>query len=126
MSHYSLREEDAQRYTDEIRSIAGVVASALVTCDGLVLGKYSREGTTLSSSLFAATCAAALASADAACGSVGIKEPSMVIVAAADSTILIVSAGGAVLIAAVIDKSGDLSTVQGQLLDIVTRIGGEV
>jgi len=71
-------------------------------------------------------CATVLASAEAACGSVRIENPSLVTIAAADSTILIVSAGEAALIAAVIDKSADISTVQRQLLDIATGIGGEV
>lgn len=124
MSHYSLRGEDARSYIDEIRSIAGVAASALVSCEGVVLGKYSREGN-LSSPLFATMCATVLASAEAACGSVRIQNPSMVTIAATDSAILIVSAGEAALIAAVIDKSAELSTVQRQLLDIATRIGGE-
>jgi len=125
MSHYSIMEMDVQRYINEIRSIIGVVACAFVSREGLVLGKYSREGTP-SPSLFAAMCATVLASAEAACGSVRIENPSLVTIAAADSTILIVSAGEAALIAAVIDKSADISTVQRQLLDIATGIGGEV
>lgn len=125
MNHYSLLEEDTQRYVNEIRSIAGVVACALVSSEGLILGKYSRESG-LSSPLFAAMCATVLASAEAACGSVRIQKPSMVTVTATDSTILIVSAGEAALITAVIDKSADLSTVQRQLSDMATRIGGEV
>ncbi|MCK9318717.1 MAG: roadblock/LC7 domain-containing protein [Methanoculleus sp.] len=123
MNNYPLMEEDARRYVNEIRSIPGVVACALVSCEGVVLCKYSREGS-LSSPLFAAMCATVLASAEAACGSVRIQRPSMVTIAASDSAILIVSAEEAALIAAVIDKSADLSTVQRQLSDIAIRIGG--
>ncbi|MCM2465298.1 roadblock/LC7 domain-containing protein [Methanoculleus oceani] len=117
-------EENAPRYVDEIRSVAGVAACALVSDEGRIMGKYFREGN-LSSSLFAAMCATVLASAEAACGSANIERPSMVTISAADATILIVSAGETALITAVIEKSADLSTVQRQLLDIAVRIGEE-
>ena len=85
------------------------------------MGKYFRESGL--SSLFAAMSATVLASAEAACGSVHIQRPSMVPITATDATILIVSAGETALITAVIDKSADLPTVQGQLSDIAARIG---
>ncbi|NLA37796.1 MAG: roadblock/LC7 domain-containing protein [Methanomicrobiales archaeon] len=119
--HTSL-EEAAQDYVDEIRSAAGVVACALVSCDGRVMGKYFWEGS-LSSSLFAAMSATVLAAAEAVCGSAHIQRPSTVIITATDATILIVSAGEAALITATIDKSADLPTVQRQLTDIAARIG---
>ena len=122
MSHHPSAEEETQECIDEIRSVAGVVACALVSCEGLVMGKYFRESG-LSSSLFAAMSAIVLASAEAACGSVHIQRPSMVPITATDATILIVSAGETALITAVIDKSADLPTVQRQLSDIAARIG---
>lgn len=117
-------EENARRCIDEIRSIIGVVACALVSCEGTVLDKYSREGNSLSP-LFAAMCATVLASAEAACGSVLVQRPSVVTIAAADATILVVSAGETALIIAIIDKSADLPTVQRRLLDVAVRIGEE-
>lgn len=124
MSSRSFMEENAQGHIDEIRSVAGVTACALVSSEGTIMGKYFREGGA-SSSLFAATCATVLASAEAACGSANIERPSMVIITAADATILIVSIGEAALITAVIDKSANLSTVQRELSDIAVRIGEE-
>ncbi len=124
MSRHPFMEENAQRHIDEIRSVAGVAACALVSSEGTIMGKYFREGG-LSPSLFAVMCATVLASAEAACGSANIERPSMVAITAADATILIMSVGEAALITAVIDKSADLSTVQTQLLDIAVRIGEE-
>ncbi|WP_317064285.1 roadblock/LC7 domain-containing protein [Methanoculleus caldifontis] len=125
MSHDSFMEENALRCIDELRSIPGVAACALVSCEGAVLGKYFREGSQ-SSPLFAAMCATVLASADAACGSVRIPRPSMVAITATDATILILTVGEAALITAVIDKSADLSTVQRRLSSMAVRIGGEM
>lgn len=117
-------EENALQCIDELRSIPEVVACALVSCEGTVMGKYSREGNL--PSLFAAMCATVLASADAACGSVHIQRPSQVTITAADATILVTAVGEAALITAVIDKSADLPTVQRRLLSIAVRIGGEM
>ena len=125
MSHHSFMEENALQCIDELRSIPEVVACALVSCEGMVMGKYFREGSP-SSSLFAAMCATVLASAEAACGSVHIQRPSLVTITAADATILIMAVGEAALITAVIDKSADLPTVQRRLSSIVVRIGGEM
>ena len=122
MSSHPSIEENAGRYIDEIRSVVGVAACALVSGEGTILGKYFREGNS-TSSLFAAMCATVLAASEAACGCVGIERPSVVSIAAADATILIVSVGEATLITAVIDKSADLPTVQRELLDIAVRIG---
>ena len=124
MSHNPIMEENAQRCIDEIRSVVGVVGCALVSCEGVVLVKHFREGNP-SSSLFAAMCATVLASADAACGSVRVQRPSMVTITAADATILIVGAGEDALITAVIDKSGNLPSVQRRLSAIAVRIGEE-
>jgi predicted regulator of Ras-like GTPase activity (Roadblock/LC7/MglB family) len=117
-------EENALQCIDELRSIPEVVACALVSCEGTVMGKYFREGSP--SSLFAAMCATVLASADAACSSLHIQRPSLVTIAAADATILIMAVGEAALITAVIDKSADLPTVQRRLSSIAVRIGGEM
>ena len=125
MSHHSFMEENALQCIDELRSIPEVVACALVSCEGTVMGKYSREGS-LSSPLFAAMCATVLASAEAACGSVHIQRPSLVTITAADATILITAVGEAALITAVIDKSADLPSVQRRLSSIAVRLGGEM
>jgi predicted regulator of Ras-like GTPase activity (Roadblock/LC7/MglB family) len=124
MSNRPFAGENAQKYIDEIRSVVGVVACALVSCEGLVMGKYFQDGG-LSSSLFAAMSATVLASAEATCGSAHVQRPSMVTIIATDAVIVIVSVGEAALITAVIDKSADLPTVQRRLLDIAVRIGEE-
>ncbi len=124
MSSNPFMEKNTRLCIDEIRLIPGVIACALISCEGVILGKYFREGG-LSPSLFAAMCATVLASAEAACGSVHMQSPSMVTIAATDAAIPIVSVGDGTLIAAVIDKSADLPTVQRRLLEIAVRIGEE-
>ncbi len=124
MSRHPFMGESARRYIGEIQSVAGVTACALVSSEGKILGKHFPEGD-VTSSLFAAMCATVLASAEAACGSVGIDRPCLVAVTSTAATVLVVSVGGATLITAVIDKSADLPTVQRQLLDIAVRIGEE-
>ena len=125
MSNHPSVEEKAQQYIDEIRSVSGVIACALVSQDGFVMGKFFQEEN-LSSSLFAAMSATVLASAEAAASSIHIQPPSSVIITAADATILVMSAGEAALITAVIDKSADLPKVQKELSSIATKIGVEV
>ncbi|KAF5090144.1 Roadblock/LC7 domain protein [anaerobic digester metagenome] len=124
MSRHPFMEESARKYIDEIQSVVGVTACALVSSEGRILGKHFPEGD-ITSSLFAAMCATVLASAEAACGSVDVERPTLVTVASADATVLIVSVGEATLITAVIDRSADLPAVQRQLLDIAARIGEE-
>lgn len=122
MNHQLSIVENAQRCINEVRSVAGVVSCALVSSEGTVLGRHFREDEQ-SSPLFAVMCATVLASADTACGSVHVRRPSSVTVAAADATIFIVSAGEAALIAAVIHKSADLPTVQRRLSELAVRFG---
>jgi len=50
----------------------------------------------------------------------------MVTITATDATILITAVGEAALIAAVIDKSADLPTLQRQLSSMAVRFGGEM
>lgn len=122
MSQQSPGEERSQNIIDEIRSIAGVVGCALVSCEGVVMGKYFQEEN-LPSSLFAAMSATILASAEAAAGSVQMQRPSKVTITAPDGRILIIGVGETALITAAIDKSADLPGVQGQILTIATRVG---
>jgi len=124
MNRHPFIEESVRRHINEIRSVVGVTACALVSSEGKILGKHFPEGD-LTSSLFAAMCATVLASAEAACGSVNMERPLLVTVASSDARILIVSVGESALITAVIDMSADLPKVQGQLLNVAVRIREE-
>lgn len=124
MSRHPFMEESVRKHIGEIQSVAGVTACALVSSEGRILGKHFPEGDS-TSSLFAAMCATVLASAEAACGSVGIDRPCLVAVTSADAVVLVVSIGETTLITAVIDKSADLPTVERQLLDTAIRIREE-
>jgi predicted regulator of Ras-like GTPase activity (Roadblock/LC7/MglB family) len=125
MSNHPSVGKKAHEYIEEIRSVFGVLACALVSQDGIVMGKFFQEDN-LSSSLFAAMSATVLASAEAAANSVHIQPPTSVLIIAPDATILVMSAGEAALITAVIEKSADLPTVQKELSAIASKIEGEV
>ena len=124
MSRHPFMEESARRCIEEVQSVAGVTACALVSDEGRVLGKHFPKGD-LTSSLFAAMCATVLASAEAACGSVGVDRPFQITVASSDATIFIMGVGEATLITAIIDISADLPAVLKKLLDIAARIREE-
>ncbi len=125
MSDHPSAGEKAQSYVDEVRSIEGIIACALVSQDGFVMGKYFRDdGHT--PSLFAAMSATILASAEAAASAVHISSPSSVIVTTADAAILVVYAGSETLITAVVEKSANLMDVCEQIAAIAARIGEDM
>lgn len=123
MSSYPYKDKDIRMYIDEIRSIAGIIACALVSCEGQIMGEQHLPGDNLLSSLFATMSATVLAAAETVCSSVCVQQPLMISIGAEDATVLIASAGGVVLITAVIDKSADLPIVKEQISDIAARIG---
>lgn len=125
MTDHPPSKEKAQTYIEEIRSISGVVACALVSQDGFVMGKYFRDnGQT--PSLFAAMSATIFASADAAASAVHISSPSSIVVTTADATILVVCVGNEALITAVVEKTADPAAVSEQLATVAARIGEEL
>ena len=124
MSSHPFAEENIRRYIDEIRSVTGVAAFALVSCEGTIIGKHFPGSIT--SSIFAAMSATVLASAEAVCATVGIDRPSLVTISSKGAAILIVGIDEVALITAVIDKPADLPGLERELLDIAARIREEV
>ncbi len=124
MSDHPSAGERAQLYIDEIRSIEGIIACALVSQDGFVMGKYFRDNGH-APSLFAAMSATILASAEAAASAIHISSPSSVLVTTADAAILVVYAGSERLITAVVEKSANLIDICEQVAAIAARIGEE-
>ncbi len=125
MTNHPSSKEKAQSYIEEIRSISGVVACALVSQDGFVMGKYSRDnGQT--PSLFAAMSATIFASAEAAASAVQISSPSSIMVTTADATILVVCVGSEALITAVVEKTANPAAVCEQLTTVAVKIGEEI
>ena len=125
MSSHPFAEKNVQRYIDEIRSVTGVAAFALVSCEGTIIGKHFPDGS-ITSSIFAAMSATVLASAEAVCATVGIDRPSLVTISSKGAAILIVGIDEVALITAVIDKPADLPGLERELLDIAARIREEV
>ncbi|MDN7024673.1 roadblock/LC7 domain-containing protein [Methanoculleus sp. FWC-SCC1] len=117
--------EKAQSYIDEVKSIDGIIACALVSQDGFVMGKYFRDDGH-APSLFAAMSATILASAEAAASAIHISSPSSVIVTTAEAAILVVYAGSEQLITAVVEKSADISAICEQIAAIAARFGEDM
>jgi hypothetical protein len=87
---------------ENIRLIDGVKLCALISRDGIMLGRYSAGD--FNEAWFAAMCATLLASAD------GI--------------LIIMGAGEKILLAALVDPSWDLIQMTGMLREVAEDVGG--
>jgi predicted regulator of Ras-like GTPase activity (Roadblock/LC7/MglB family) len=114
-------KEKISAFVDQIRSIDGVAACALVSRDGIISGKYfDRE---LNEPWFGALSATILASAESV-GSI-IKSRSMlsVTIRAQDANVMIMGAGENFLVAAILKDNADPVKIHGDLLAISQKIG---
>lgn len=120
---HPLREK-IQGFIDEIMALEGVEACALVSRDGLVMGKCFEQH--IPASTFAAMSATMLASSEASASIVHIKPPHVVLAEADNATILVMGAGSGALITSLLNVSADITSVKGQLTELARRIGEEV
>lgn len=117
-------KEKISGFIDEIRSINGVEGCALVSKDGIMIGKYfSRE---ISEKWFAAMSASVLASAESAASIINIRPPIQVVVHAEEGTILITDAGEKLLITTILNPTTDESLVARDVNRIASRIEEEL
>ncbi|NLV25793.1 MAG: roadblock/LC7 domain-containing protein [Methanomicrobiales archaeon] len=107
---------------ENIRTIEGVKLCALVSRDGIMLGRYATGD--FNEAWFAAMCATLLASAESAAVIVKIQSPEMVTIHSADGILLIMGAGEKILLAALIDPSKDLKYMTDMLREIAEDVGG--
>ena len=117
-------KEKIQGFIDEIMALEGVEACALVSRDGLVMGKCFEQH--IPASTFAAMSATMLASSEASASIVHIKPPHVVLAEADNATILVMGAGSGALITSLLNVSADITSVKGQLTELARRIGEEV
>lgn len=114
-------KEKFSLFIDQIVSIDGVAACALVSRDGIISGKhFDRE---LNEPWFGALSATILASAESV-GSIIRSSPlESVTIRAQDNTILIMGAGENFLITAILADKADPVKVHREMLAIAQKIG---
>ncbi|MEN6519360.1 MAG: roadblock/LC7 domain-containing protein [Methanospirillum sp.] len=109
-------------FVDEVRAIDGIEGAALVTKDGVMIGRsFPRE---ISEKWFAAMSASVLASAESAASVIGITPPVRVRIDAAGGCILLHDAGDKMLVVAVLTAGADPDQVVARLETLAQQIGG--
>ncbi|MCQ1539119.1 roadblock/LC7 domain-containing protein [Methanocalculus taiwanensis] len=111
-----------RQFIDEIRSVSGVSECALVSTDGILVGKSFEDS--LSAQSFGAMCATMIASSEAAASVVNIESPSWVVVKSPKKAIILVNAGERLLIAVIADEGANPEEICIRLQEIGARIGG--
>ena len=108
-------------FVNEVRAIDGVEGAALVTKDGIMIGRsFPRE---ISEKWFAAMSASVLASAESAASIIGIVPPVRVRIDAPGGSILLHDAGDKLLVVAVIGAEAPTDRIVEQLEPLARRIG---
>lgn len=107
---------------ESIRVIEGVKLCALVSRDGIMLGRYATGD--FNEAWFAAMCATLLASAESAAVIVKIQSPEMVTIQSADGILMIMGAGEKILLATLIDPLQDVTRMTDMLREIAEDVGG--
>ncbi|MDD3574196.1 roadblock/LC7 domain-containing protein [Methanospirillum sp.] len=107
---------------ESIRLIEGVKLCALISRDGILLGRYSASD--FNEAWFAAMCATLLASAESAAVIVKVQSPEMVTIHSPDGILIIMGAGEKILIAALVDPAWDMIQMTGMLKEVAEDVGG--
>jgi predicted regulator of Ras-like GTPase activity (Roadblock/LC7/MglB family) len=118
--HTSMLKEKISAFIEQVRSIEGVAACALVSRDGIIAGKHFDRD--LNEPWFGALSATILASAESIGSIVRMKSLGSVIIQAGDSSIVIMGAGENFLIAAIISDNADPTKIHAQMLAIAQKI----
>lgn len=107
---------------EDITKVSGVRLCALVSRDGIMLGKHAAGD--FNEAWFAAMCATLLASAESAAVIIKVQSPEMVTIQTSDGILIIMGAGDKILLTALIDPSTDMESVTASLQDIAEEVGG--
>lgn len=111
-----------RQFIDEIKDVSGVNECALVSTDGILIGKTFEDS--LSAQSFGAMCATMIASSEAAASVVNIESPLWIVVKSEKQSIILVAAGERLLIAVTADAQANLEEITSHLQEIGGRIGG--
>jgi uncharacterized protein len=124
MNAHQTRGDNVSRTISEIQSITGVIACALVSKTGTMLGS-SLDGEGKPAELIGLMCASVLSSLEAVASIVQVDPPSSVTADSKDAMILLMGAGERNLLIAVVQKPAEES-VCNQLHEIAEKIGREM
>ncbi len=114
-----LKERIAE-FVEEVRAIDGVDGCALISKDGIMIGKsFPRE---ISEKWFAAMSASVLASAESAASIIGITPPVHIMIGAREGRILIHDAGEKLLLVAVLAEGAGQEQIAEQLEVVALRV----
>ena len=113
-------KEKISAFIEQVQSINGVAACALVSRDGIIAGKsFDRD---LNEPWFGALSATILASAESVGSIIRMKSMSSVMIRAEDSSIIIMGAGENFLIAAIVAPAADTEKIHAQMLTVTRKI----
>ncbi|MDR2854652.1 MAG: roadblock/LC7 domain-containing protein [Methanomicrobiales archaeon] len=99
----SVLKEKIDGVIDQIANVLGTQTCALISRDGVLLGKKTVSD--FNEAWFAAMCATILASAESVAGIMKAEAPDHVTIQTSDGSIILIRAGEKLLIAAYVDKS---------------------
>jgi len=122
MSSSGTLKEKVRHYIDDILAVPGIIDCALVSNDGILIGKSFEDS--VSAQSFGAMCATMIASSEAAASVVTIKSPLWVLVKSDDTMIIVIGAGSRLLIAAIVDVDANINDLSTKLHKIGESIGG--
>jgi predicted regulator of Ras-like GTPase activity (Roadblock/LC7/MglB family) len=118
--HRSMLKEKISAFIEQIQSIDGVAACALVSRDGIIAGKqFDRD---LNEPWFGALSATILASAESIGSIIRMKSAGSVTIQSEGMSIIIMGAGENFLIAAIISDSTQQITINAKMLAVAEKI----
>jgi len=118
--HLSMLKEKISAFIEQVQSIEGVAACALVSRDGIIAGKHFDRD--LNEPWFGALSATILASAESVGSIIHAKSLGSVTIRAENSSIIIMGAGENFLIAAIISDSADPTRIHALMLEVAHKI----
>ena len=113
-------KERINRFIKAIMGVEGVLACALSSRDGILIGKAFPDG--ISAPSFAAMSATLLASAEAAASIAHVPAPQKIIATSEGASLMVISAGERTLIAAILTEDADEEGVYTSLTEIAREI----
>jgi hypothetical protein len=115
-------KEKVRGCVEKIQAIEGIAGCALISRDGIMLGKAMQGD--FNEPWFAAMNATLYASAESAAGILKIPPPEAVSFSSGGTTILVTGAGDRLLVVAVLQAGSDARAVQSRLQSVAGEIGG--
>lgn len=118
----SALKEKINGLVNQIASIEGIETCALISRDGVLLGKKTVSN--FNETWFAAMCATILASAESVAVIMKTELPSHVTIQTPDGSIIIIRSGDKLFIAAYVSNSAENEELYGALYAVAEEITG--